>query len=85
MGRSRARMFGAADAVEQPPRRAREMAGWRLNFDSSPVGKSSPGTNTHLHMTARRSQVLAACELAREVELAAYIIHVFQTYLRVTI
>ena len=50
MGRSRARMFGAADAVEQPPRRACEMAGAQILIPRL-VGKPSPGTNTRLHMT----------------------------------
>ena len=71
MGRSRARMFGAADAVEQPPRRACEMAGAQIVIPRH-VGKPSPDTNKRLHMRVWWSQVLAACEAAREVDLATY-------------
>ena len=72
MGRSRARMFGAADAVEQPPRHACEMAGAQILIPR-PVGKPSPDTDTRLDMTDWLSQVLAACEAARDVELATYV------------
>ena len=50
MGRSRARMFGAVDAVEQPPRRACEMAGAQFVIPRH-VGKPSPDTNKRLRLT----------------------------------
>ena len=70
-GRSRARIFGAADEVPQPPKRSCKSAEVPASIPR-PVGKPSPDTNKRLHMTDWWSEVLAASKLAREVELATY-------------
>jgi len=59
MGRSRARIFGAADAVEQPPRRACEMAGAQFVIPRH-VGKPSPDTNKRLRLTHTHTHTFAS-------------------------